>query len=891
MPRVLPVLLMLAFAAPAGASTAIPVTTTADVIANDGQCSLREAVISSNTDAANPTDCVNGGPTDDYLTLGAGTYTLAIGGAGEDGAQTGDLDVHAGMRITGQGMNATIIDAAGLDRALDVTGPDGSLDLFDLEITGGRAPDAMAGDPANVAAAGEDSTGGDGAAAVLDGAGGGIRTSGFLSLTRVRMSDNRAGDGGAGAPGGAGGPGGDGQVGGASTGGIGGTGGDGGAIYAERTVTLTDSVLSANQAGTGGAGGAGGLAGAGGSEVGGGDSVGGRGGFGGSGGALYLDGSGLVASGTLFEGNHAGAGGAAGDGGAAGAGGDGLVTGGSGGTSTGGSGVFGGSGGAVYGSVADLTITTSTFRANTGGAGGKGGNGAGGGDTGAAPNPGLAGLSDGGPGGPGGAYGAIFTDARPTQISASLFVGNAGGGGGDGGAAGTAGTGVNRTTTGGQGGFGGAAGALGQNDEGGTLTNVTLTQNEGGRGGAGGAGGNGPGSSLGGDGGSGAGNAGIAQSSALEALTLLHVTLAGNQPGLGGTGGASTTAQSGSDGTAGTSGIAIADFGGNVHLQNSIVANGADNCTGAITDGGHNVTFPGDDSDCASGSHADPLLGALGDHSCRVQAMLIGVTSPARDLVPASGAQCPAKDARGLTRPVGAACDAGAIELWPVSAIATTAATGVTASGATLNGTVTPGLQTLVHFEYGTDTSYGTRSPDTPVSQPSAVTFGAGALAPNTTYHYRLVAAGTDGSAAGDDMTFTTPASPVQQPPGGSNPPPAKTFAGVTIKGGKVTVSKNRAPIALICPAATEGACTGTITLTAKVKVKRKIVTIRAGSARIAIQPGKTVTVKVKLGKKALKALKRSLKVTVAVAAHDGAGRSATTGAKVTLRKARKKKR
>ena len=82
------------------------------MIADDGLCSLREAVISSNTDGANPTDCVNGGPTDDYLTLGAGTYTLAIGGAGEDDAQTGDLDVKSGMRITGAGMGATTIDAA-----------------------------------------------------------------------------------------------------------------------------------------------------------------------------------------------------------------------------------------------------------------------------------------------------------------------------------------------------------------------------------------------------------------------------------------------------------------------------------------------------------------------------------------------------------------------------------------------------------------------------------------------------------------------------------------------------------------------------------------------------------------------------------------------------------
>ena len=177
------------------------------------------------------------------------------------------------------------------------------------------------------------------------------------------------------------------------------------------------------------------------------------------------------------------------------------------------------------------------------------------------------------------------------------------------------------------------------------------------------------------------------------------------------------------------------------------------------------------------------------------------------------------------------------------------------------------------------------------MSQLSAITFDAGALAPNTTYHYRLVAAGTDGGAAGDDMTFTTAALAVEQPPGATNPPPAKTFAGVTIKGGKVTVTKNRAAIALTCPAATEGACTGTITLTFKVKVKTKTKTIKAGSATFTLRPGATKTLKIKLTKKARKALKRTLKVTAAVAAHDGAGRKATTRAKITLRKARKQAR
>ena len=259
-------------------------------------------------------------------------------------------------------------------------------------------------------------------------------------------------------------------------------------------------------------------------------------------------------------------------------------------------------------------------------------------------------------------------------------------------------------------------------DEGGTIANVTFSQNAGGSGGAGGAGGNGPSSSTGGAGGDGAGNAGVAQSAASESLLLVHDTIAGNQPGLGGAGGASgggNSALQGAAGNAGANGVGVEQFTANITLQNSIVANAGDNCTGTITDGGHNVTFPGGDSDCASGSHADPLLGALGDHTGPVQTMLIGTASPARDLVPSSGAQCQAKDARGVTRPVGTACDAGAVELWPVSAIATIAATGVTTSGATLNGTVTPGLQTLVHFEYGMDTSYGTlaRHPGEPAER------------------------------------------------------------------------------------------------------------------------------------------------------------------------------
>jgi CSLREA domain-containing protein len=70
-------------AVPVGAAT-IDVTTTADdVIADDGKCSLREAVISANTNplvAPAAGECANGEavPTIDVINIPAGTYSLTF---------------------------------------------------------------------------------------------------------------------------------------------------------------------------------------------------------------------------------------------------------------------------------------------------------------------------------------------------------------------------------------------------------------------------------------------------------------------------------------------------------------------------------------------------------------------------------------------------------------------------------------------------------------------------------------------------------------------------------------------------------------------------------------------------------------------------------------------
>ncbi len=92
-------------------------------------------------------------------------------------------------------------------------------------------------------------------------------------------------------------------------------------------------------------------------------------------------------------------------------------------------------------------------------------------------------------------------------------------------------------------------------------------------------------------------------------------------------------------------------------------------------------------------------------------------------------------------------------------------ATNVTATSATLGGTVDPDGATITdcHFEYGTTTSYGESQPcaSTPSgSSPVAVSADITGLSENTTYHFRLVAAYSDGSNSGSDAgldeTFAT---------------------------------------------------------------------------------------------------------------------------------------
>lgn len=118
-----------------------------------GDCSLREAII-----AANATD----GP--DEIVLPAGVFELTRDGADEDAASTGDLDITDDVTILGAGIFDTIIDANRIDRVIDILAADSgpTVEFVDLAVRNGE----------------------------VDGNGGGIRSLGMLTLTRVSVNDN-----------------------------------------------------------------------------------------------------------------------------------------------------------------------------------------------------------------------------------------------------------------------------------------------------------------------------------------------------------------------------------------------------------------------------------------------------------------------------------------------------------------------------------------------------------------------------------------------------------------------------------------------------------------------------------------------------------------------------
>lgn len=136
---------------------AVPGDNVCETGVGNGLCTLRAALMEANARVGAQT-----------ITLAAGTYALTIGGAGEEAAATGDLDITEALTMNGAGVNATIINGSSLDRVVHVR-PGVDVTLRDLTITGG----------------------------VVVGFGGGVfNESGVTTLERVTLSGNTADSGG-----------------------------------------------------------------------------------------------------------------------------------------------------------------------------------------------------------------------------------------------------------------------------------------------------------------------------------------------------------------------------------------------------------------------------------------------------------------------------------------------------------------------------------------------------------------------------------------------------------------------------------------------------------------------------------------------------------------------
>ncbi|MFL5909762.1 MAG: InlB B-repeat-containing protein [Gaiellaceae bacterium] len=201
----------------------------------------------------------------------------------------------------------------------------------------------------------------------------------------------------------------------------------------------------------------------------------------------------------------------------------------------------------------------------------------------------------------------------------------------------------------------------------------------------------------------------------------------------------------------------------------------------------------------------------------------------------------------------------------PPPSVVTGAASSVTATGATLGGTVNPNGANVsaCTIEYGTTASYGASVPCAALpgggSSPVAVSGSVSGLATGTTYHYRVTAANGSGAGSGADATFTTSAVPRDGKV--SLPRTARVKSGV-------------ATLVIACKGDAGATCKGSMTLKAKVKAKKKgrrakTKTITVGNGSYDLAAGKTATLRIPLTSAAKAALKRG-KIKATAAGVDG---------------------
>lgn len=141
------ILFCLIFPPSANAATTITVTTVSDLVVVDGQCSLREAVISANTDTTSG-DCPSGSGADTIAFSPSlptpAILSLTLAGANEDNAASGDLDLRGILTIQGTDSDQIIIDGNGSDRVFEIR-PGATIVISDITIRNGNPGSGLNG--------------------------------------------------------------------------------------------------------------------------------------------------------------------------------------------------------------------------------------------------------------------------------------------------------------------------------------------------------------------------------------------------------------------------------------------------------------------------------------------------------------------------------------------------------------------------------------------------------------------------------------------------------------------------------------------------------------------------------------------------------------------------
>jgi hypothetical protein len=226
-------------------------------------------------------------------------------------------------------------------------------------------------------------------------------------------------------------------------------------------------------------------------------------------------------------------------------------------------------------------------------------------------------------------------------------------------------------------------------------------------------------------------------------------------------------------------------------------------------------------------------------------------------------------------------------------------ATGISTTGATLNGTVNPaGVPTKYQFHYGADTNYGSTVPAGSGGDAGSGNAGVGVshaisgLQPGTIYHYKLVASNSNGTVHGSDQTFTTtapPASPSPPTPPTTNPGPVivtpfALSASIT-KGRLLTVLKKGLKARVKCGVPCKVSLKLVISKKLAKKLKLKKTTVATGAATLAKASGGTVTLRfTKAAKKALAKLKK-LPATVKISGRGSATQSGSLSRAISLKR------